>query len=43
MIELFSPAMEIMEDNEDVPLQVAFSLFLKNVVKVAEKKFSEKK
>jgi len=35
MIELFSPALEIMELNEDVPLQVAFSLFLKNVIKVA--------
>ena len=35
MIELFSPALEIMEINEDVPMQVAFSLFLKNIIRVA--------
>ena len=41
MIELFTPSLEIMEINEDVPLQVAFSLFLKNIIRVAEHLFAK--
>lgn len=43
MIELFAPSLDIMDVNEDVPLQVAFSLFLKNIVKVGQNIFSGKK
>jgi hypothetical protein len=43
MIELFAPCIEIMELNEDVALQVAFSVFLKNIVKAAEAIFTQKK
>jgi len=41
MIELFAPSLEIMDINEDVPLQVAFSLFLKNIIRVAENLFAK--
>lgn len=35
IIEVVTPAIEIMEINEDVPLQVALSLFVKSVVRSA--------
>lgn len=43
MIELFSPALDIMDINEDVPMQVAFSLFLKNIIRAAQSQFAAKK
>ena len=36
MIELLCPSIEIMDINDDVPLQVAFSLFLKNIIRVTD-------
>ena len=43
MIELFSPSLNIMDINEDVPLQVALSIFLKNIIRAAQSLFSERK
>lgn len=43
MIELVSPAVDIMEINEDVPLQVALSLFIKNVIRSADSVFAASK
>lgn len=38
-----TPAVEIMEINEDVPLQVALSLFVKSVIRSADTIFASRK
>lgn len=43
MIELIAPSVEIMDKNEDVPLQVALSLFIKSVIRSASSIFGAKK
>lgn len=43
MVELFAPSVDIMDINEDVPLQVALSLFIKSVIRAAEAQFAAKK
>lgn len=43
LIELFSCGVEIMEINEDVPLHVSLSLFLKSVIRAAESIFAVRK
>lgn len=43
IIELVSPVIEIMEINEEVTLQVALSLFIKNVIRSADSIFASSK
>lgn len=43
MIELFAPCVAIMDVNEDVPLQVALSLFVKSVIRSADSIFAARK
>ena len=39
MIDLFTTSIDIMDINEDVPLQVVFSVFLKNVIRITHRYF----
>jgi len=41
MIELFEASIDIMDINEDVPLQVVFSVFLKNVIRITQGYFEK--
>lgn len=43
MLELVTPAVDIMEINEDVPLQVALSLFIKNIIRSNDSAFTSNK
>ena len=41
MIDLFTTSIDIMDINEDVPLQVVFSVFLKNVIRITHRYFQK--